>query len=328
VSGAPFSLAAIDHVVLRVPDMATALDFYCRILGAREERRIEKFGIVQLRAGNAIIDLVDLNTEWLKALGAKPFAQEARNVDHICLRIEPFDEAAIEAYLAAHGVDIVERGARYGAQGTGPSVYVRDPFGTAIELKGPPNPIESEAPVLKTERLVLRPVRLTDAEALLPLFADPETMRYWAHAPIKTLAEMQAILARNLPPQNRALSSFAITSDGHRAIGCTNFYGEHDAIAGLGYILDKSRRGEGLAAEAAEAVVDHGFRALKLHRIYLDIDPDNSASIRVAEKLGFRREGHFHKTFLRDGVYLDSVIYATLREEWLTRRGRAGPSGR
>lgn len=328
MSRIPFSLAALDHVVLRVPDMGKALEFYRDTLGACEERRIEQFGIVQLRAGHSLIDLVDLGTQWLRAEGARPFMPEARNVDHFCLRIEPFDEAAIEKYLKARGVEIGERGVRYGAQGNGPSIYVRDPFGTVVELKGPATPVEADGPVLRTAGLFLRPLRMADAEALLPIFRDEETLRYWAHAPIKSLSEMHDIIARNLPPQNLAAASFAITRDHGRAIGAANFYSEHDSIAGMGYIIDKAWWGQGLVSEAVRAMVEHGFGTLKLQRIWLEIDPRNQGSIRVAQKAGFAAEGHFRKSFFLNGAYFDSVYYAMLAEDWLKTRASVSPSAR
>jgi glyoxylase I family protein len=320
VSSAPFKLQALDHVVLRVPDMARALGFYRDVLGAVVERKLERLGMVQLRVGASIIDLVDLNGDWLKAAGAKPFTPESVNVDHICIRIEPFDEAAIEAYLNAYGVEIGEKGIRYGAQGDGPSIYIRDPFGTTVELKGPATPIEADGPVLKTERLALRPMRRSDAEALLPLFRDAETLRYWAFGPIETLAQMQDIIAGNLPPQNAPQSSFAITRDG-RTVGVVNFYRHQDRMAGLGYILDKALWGQGYVSEAIDAALDHGFGTLNLHRIWLEIDPRNHASIRVAEKCGFVAEGVARESFFLSGEYLDSLYYAMLRDEWLKLRG-------
>jgi RimJ/RimL family protein N-acetyltransferase len=276
--------------------------------------------MVQLRVGASIIDLVDLNGDWLKAAGAKAFTPDAVNVDHICIRIEPFDEAAIEAYLAERGVEVGEKGIRYGAQGDGPSIYIRDPFGTTVELKGPPTPIETDIPTLKTERLVLRPLRRADAAALLPLFRDSETLQYWAHEPIETLAQMQDIIARNLPPQNAPRSSFAIAHGG-RTVGVVNFYQQRDGMSGLGYILDKTLWGKGYVSEAIDAALDHGFGTLNLHRIWLEIDPRNHASIRVAEKCGFAAEGVAREAFLLAGAYLDSVYYSMLREEWLKLRG-------
>jgi ribosomal-protein-alanine N-acetyltransferase len=100
-----------------------------------------------------------------------------------------------------------------------------------------------------------------------------------------------------------------------------NFYGERDLISGLGYILDKAWWGHGFVAEAVTAALAHGFGALKLHRIWLEIDPRNHGSIRVAEKAGFVREGHFRKSFFLNGDYLDSVYYAILYEDWIKTRG-------
>ncbi|MFM9865594.1 MAG: GNAT family N-acetyltransferase, partial [Micropepsaceae bacterium] len=236
---------------------------------------------------------------------------------------EPFDETAIEAYLRERGVEIGEKGSRYGAQGDGPSIYIRDPFGTTVELKGPATPLEADGPVLKTERLVLRPLRRTDADALLPLFADADTLRYWAHEPLENLAQMHAIIARNLPPQNAPRASFAITREG-RTVGVVNFYQQRDGMSGLGYILDKTLWGQGYVSEAIDAALDHGFGTLNLHRIWLEIDPRNHGSIRVAEKCGFAAEGVARESFLLAGEYLDSVYYAMLREEWLLMRGLAG----
>jgi glyoxylase I family protein len=323
VSGAPFKLACLDHVVLRVPDMERALGFYRDVLGAEVERRLERLGMVQLRVGASLIDLVDLNGDWLKATGAKPFAPDAVNVDHICIRIEPFDEGAIEAFLRERGVVVGEKGIRYGAQGEGPSIYIRDPFGTTVELKGPATPVEADGPVLTTERLVLRPIRLADTAALLPLFADGETMRYWAHGPVENVRDVQGIIAGNLPPQNAPKSSFAITREG-RTVGVVNFYRQQDGMAGLGYILDKALWGKGYVSEAIGAALDHGFGTLGLHRIWLEIDPRNHGSIRVAQKCGFAAEGVARESFLLAGEYLDSVYYSMLRDEWLRLRGLGG----
>ena len=266
MSRVPFSLAALDHVVLRVPDMKKALGFYSDVLGAKVERRLDDFGLVQLRAGESIIDLVDVGAAWLKAEGARPFTPEVRNVDHICIRVDPFDEAAIERHLVMNRIEIIERGQRYGAQGNGPSVYVRDPFGTVVELKGQATPVESDEPIIKTERLVLRPVRMADAAALLPTFTDGEAMQYWSHGPISSLRDMQGIIARNLPPQNRVEGSFAITHGDDRAIGCVNFYSERDAMSGMGYILERAAWGKGFVAEAVGGALGHDLQCLLLHQ--------------------------------------------------------------
>lgn len=134
----PFKLAHIDHVVLRVSDMQRALGFYCGVLGCVEERSLPEFGLVQLRAGGALIDLLDIALALGKKGGSAPGA-EGRNLDHFAVRVDPFDETALRAHLVAHAIapGRVER--RYGAQGTGPSMYITDPDGNVVELKGPPD---------------------------------------------------------------------------------------------------------------------------------------------------------------------------------------------
>ena len=126
------NLLGIDHVVLRVADLPRALAFYCQVLGCVEERRVESIGLVQLRAGRSLIDLLDASAS------PPPRAAAARDMDHFCLRVEPFDEAALRAHLRRHGVEAGETATRYGAEGEGPSIYLQDPDGNCVELKGPP----------------------------------------------------------------------------------------------------------------------------------------------------------------------------------------------
>jgi glyoxylase I family protein len=133
----PFAMTGIDHVVLRVADLDRALGFYRDILGCEIDHVQAHLGLTQLRAGRSLIDLVTLDGVLGAKGGAGPGA-EARNVDHFALGVTPFDEAAIRAHLSAHGIEVIEAGSRYGAEGDGPSVYVRDPDGNVVELKGPP----------------------------------------------------------------------------------------------------------------------------------------------------------------------------------------------
>jgi catechol 2,3-dioxygenase-like lactoylglutathione lyase family enzyme len=129
----------IDHLVLRVRDLQAMLDFYCGALGCTVERQQDEIGLVQLRAGRSLIDLIPVDGPLGRSGGAAP-GTDGRNLDHLCLRLEPFDEAAIRAHLAAHGVSAGETASRYGAEGSGPSIYVADPDGNTVELKGPPWP--------------------------------------------------------------------------------------------------------------------------------------------------------------------------------------------
>lgn len=132
-SSPPFALQGIDHVVLLVDGMAAARAFYCDVLGCSEEAALPHYGMLQLRAGAALIDLVDISVE--EGAWARPPGPNGRNMDHVCLAAGAWDEAAMRAHLAAHGIEIVEEGIRYGATGDGLSFYVRDPSGNAIELK-------------------------------------------------------------------------------------------------------------------------------------------------------------------------------------------------
>jgi len=129
-------IGEIDHVVLRAIDIEAMQRFYVDVLGCHEERRQDEIGLVQLRAGASLIDLVSVDGKLGCHGGAAP-GPEGHNVDHICLRVEAYDEAAILAHLKAHGVRIGESGSRYGARGEGPSIYLYDPQGNMIELKGP-----------------------------------------------------------------------------------------------------------------------------------------------------------------------------------------------
>jgi catechol 2,3-dioxygenase-like lactoylglutathione lyase family enzyme len=127
----------IDHLVLRVVDLEAMLRFYCDALGCAVERRQDKIGLIQLRAGRSIIDLVPVEGKLGKAGGVAP-GREGRNLDHFCLRVEPFDEAEIRAHLETFGIEMGSVEMRYGAEGEGPSVYLTDPEGNIVELKGPP----------------------------------------------------------------------------------------------------------------------------------------------------------------------------------------------
>ena len=130
-------IKTIDHVVLRVVGAERAIRFYCDVLGCTMDRRRDNIGLIQLRAGAAQIDLVPVDGE-IGRMGGAPPGPTARNMDHFAVRIEEFDEAALRAHLAEHGIEGGEVKIRYGAEGDGPSMYVRDPDGNTVELKGPP----------------------------------------------------------------------------------------------------------------------------------------------------------------------------------------------
>jgi catechol 2,3-dioxygenase-like lactoylglutathione lyase family enzyme len=127
----PFAVQEIDHIVLRVEELQRSLAFYCDVLGCPIEREQAELGLTQLRAGRSLIDLVTLDGPL--GAGAPPGA--GRNLEHFCLTVAPFEEAAVIAWLRAHGVVVQEPASRYGAQGEGRSFYIEDPDGNRVEIK-------------------------------------------------------------------------------------------------------------------------------------------------------------------------------------------------
>lgn len=127
----------IDHVVIRCANLDAMVEFYRTVLGCPVEKEQRELGLVQMRAGRSLIDLL--------AVGAKIDRPESgtpgtgNNMDHVCLRVEPFDSAALRAHLLESGVRLGDEARRYGAEGFGPSLYFFDPEGNLIELKGPPD---------------------------------------------------------------------------------------------------------------------------------------------------------------------------------------------
>jgi glyoxylase I family protein len=131
---APFTIIGLDHVVLRASDPAALEKFYIDVIGCTLELRQGR--LAQLRAGRTLIDIVPADEEG-PAKGTSRTG--GANLDHLCLRIEPFDAAAIAKHLAAHDIECGDEASRYGAEGRGPSIYLNDPEGNGVELKGPVN---------------------------------------------------------------------------------------------------------------------------------------------------------------------------------------------
>ena len=134
MSTPPFAIARFDHVVLLVRGMAAMERFYCDVLGCTVVKRQKNGALVHLSAGAALIDLVDLASDMGRRGGP---GGEGRNMDHMCLRVEPFDEAAIAGHMRAHGIACSAAKRRFGAEGWGRSIYLEDPEGNTVELKGP-----------------------------------------------------------------------------------------------------------------------------------------------------------------------------------------------
>lgn len=128
-------IAGIDHIVLRTTKLTEMLHFYTQVLGCPVERKTSNdIGLTQLRAGSALIDLVTIESHLGKMGGGAP-TQTENNVDHFCLQLKAISETEIQQHLSAHNIDTSEFADRYGAQGFGRSIYVKDPEGNTVELK-------------------------------------------------------------------------------------------------------------------------------------------------------------------------------------------------
>lgn len=136
----PFEIKRIDHLVLRVQDLQRAVAFYRDVLGCTVARERPTLGMVHLHAGASMIDLVSVDGA-LGSRGGPAAGAQGRNLEHLCLRIEPFDEAGLREHLEAHGVVVDGQvSSNLGAEGDGLSLYLRDPDGNGVELKGPASP--------------------------------------------------------------------------------------------------------------------------------------------------------------------------------------------
>lgn len=136
----PFTVQRLDHIVLRVKDLAASVVFYDKVLGCQVVKTRPDLGLIHLRCGTSMIDLISIDGP-LGSTGGPPAGAEARNVDHVCLRVDTFDEGAIIAHLAQHGLaPLGPASDNFGAEGDGLSLYLQDIDGNTIELKGAARP--------------------------------------------------------------------------------------------------------------------------------------------------------------------------------------------
>ncbi|UNU42530.1 N-acetyltransferase [Sphingopyxis sp. YF1] len=171
------------------------------------------------------------------------------------------------------------------------------------------------APTLTTGRLVLRQIRADDAAALFPVLSDAELMTWWSSGPHVSLAETEAYVASNAA-EGQGFLCWAITMENDAALGWVILVDGKPAVKEIGYILHRDRWGSGIAREAVARVIDYGFAEQGLRRIFADTDPENSGSIGLLERLGFRREGHLRGEWETHIGVRDSLIFGLLRDEW------------
>lgn len=169
---------------------------------------------------------------------------------------------------------------------------------------------------IETARLVLRPAREEDLDGMHAVLSSPEATRWWSTPPHDSVDQTREWLAGMIAGGGAGLD-MVIEREG-RVIGKAGFYNPPD----LGYILHPDHWGQGLATEAVTAMLDRLFLATAHDETLADVDPENAASIRLLEKLGFRRTGFAERTWNVGGEWKDSFYYALSREDW---RARARP---
>jgi [ribosomal protein S5]-alanine N-acetyltransferase len=183
----------------------------------------------------------------------------------------------------------------------------------------------AELPTLRSERLALRPLRESDAEALLAIFGNPDVMRHWSSPPW-TSADQALALVQGLREDfaERTLFQWGIAPvDTDTVIGTTTLL-HLDAAnrrAEIGYALDQAHWGRGDAREALQLLIDHAFGELRLHRLEADTDPRNTRSCVLLERLGFAREGLLRERWHVAGEVSDSALYGLLADDWRRARG-------
>ena len=175
-------------------------------------------------------------------------------------------------------------------------------------------------PTLETGRLHVRWMTEADVPSLYEVFGDPEVCRYWSRPHLRNMAEARALLAEiEHGYTRRTLSQWGIaTRENDRVIGTctlTSFSLDHRR-AEVGFALGRAYWGRGYAVEALHALLNHAFESLDLHRLEADADPRNARSIRVLERLGFRREGLQRQRYLINGEAQDALLYGLLSSEW------------
>ena len=178
---------------------------------------------------------------------------------------------------------------------------------------------------LRGPRVRLRPFGAADRHALLRLHADPRALRYWSHGPWTDVAQADALLRRDAEGAASGVR-LAVEHQG-TVVGSVSLFAwsESNRRAELGYLLDPTWWGRGLAREAVTLALDHVFGTVGAHRMEADTDPRNTGSVRLLEALGFRREGLLRERWIVEGEVSDSALYGLLAREWTARRAPTAP---
>ena len=173
---------------------------------------------------------------------------------------------------------------------------------------------------LRSRRLVLRPPKLEDADALFSIFSDPEAMRFWATPPWQSRQQAVDRIEQDVADQadGSALRLLLEPAAGGPILGAVALFGfvEGSARAETGYIVARPAWGQGFAQEAMRALLTYAFASLRLRRVEADIDPRNEPSARLLERLGFLREGNLRERWVVAGEVSDTALYGILTSEW------------
>lgn len=176
-----------------------------------------------------------------------------------------------------------------------------------------------EPVTIETSRLRLRPLRQADAGAFFEIWSDPEAMRYFSFPPMQNIAQAEARIADKLQSLSDGDSVIGVieSMDSGEVLGdCALFNGvANSRRAEIGFCLGRAHWGKGYMAEAAGALIGHGFENAGLNRIEADVDPGNRSSIQLLERLGFQREGYLRERWLIGGQAMDTVLYGLIRSD-------------
>lgn len=175
------------------------------------------------------------------------------------------------------------------------------------------------SPTIHTDRLRLRPLTPQDAASLLAIFSDSEVMRYWNTPPWSSLDEAQSFIETSTQAMHQQQSitlGIVQQATGEITGKCMLFNHDPDSKrAEIGFGIGRPHWGQGLVAEAGQALIAYGFDTLGLRRIEAEIDPDNLASGKALKRLGFVKEGHLRQRWEINGVVSDSALYGLLRSD-------------
>ncbi len=176
---------------------------------------------------------------------------------------------------------------------------------------------------LFTERLLLRDITIDDKQAIFNYRSDAEANKFQSWIP-ETLEDVESFIERNNKEFNQPESWYQILitdKETKAVIGDIgiHFFGDENLQVELGITLNKFFYGKGYASEALKSIIDFLFNDLNKHRIMASIDPDNGDSMKLMERIGLRKEGHFKKSLFWKGKWVDDVIFAVLKEEWIKK---------